>query len=282
MRTYQKIRTNATFADALLVGPSTASQPTVNSGFWETFLSICVGNNTIPDQYTWHDEPGDPQNDVLQLYKLLATYGAPNRTININEYGSTQQQVSTGTAWFISRLERFNAIGLRGNWLDGCHLYDFMANLLGKTNDNDCAGTGYFGNGEYQVYKYYNQNMTGLRAQTTGTGDGVMDVYTTIGRDKVRTLTGVNLKQGTWYITIQNLTAVGLPTSGSLSILTYGFIDNGTYGEVDGPTYRNTVSHPYSNNAITFPVFQTAQDANTAWAFEFDVVTNLCGLSKLK
>lgn len=38
----------------------------------------------IPEQYSWHDEPGDPQRDYANHLRLLDQYGAPNRTININ------------------------------------------------------------------------------------------------------------------------------------------------------------------------------------------------------
>ena len=98
-----------------------------------------------------------------------------------------------------------------------------------------------------------------------------MDVYTTVGSDKVRTLTGVNLKTGTWYITINNLSAVGLPTSGTLNIQTWGFDWKGHNTQVSAPSNRGIYGHSYSGNTVTFPVFQTTQDANTAWAFEFSV-----------
>lgn len=218
-----------------------------------------------------HDEPGDPARDIPNLNALLKTYGAPPKPININEYATFDQQNSAGAAWWISRLERYNVNGLRGNWLSGWQLHDFLASLLGKTDTNNPTGTGYYGNGEFQVYSYYHQNMTGLRATTTGSGDGVLDVYTTIGSDKVRTLTGVLNKTGTWYITIKNLSAVGLPTSGTLNIFTYGFNDSGHFGRQDAPTNRGTYGHTYSGNSVTFAVYQTSQDQSTAWGFEFAV-----------
>ncbi|SCO50369.1 uncharacterized protein FFMR_10274 [Fusarium fujikuroi] len=225
----------------------------------------------VPDQWTWHDEPGDVANDHGNWQTLRQQYNAPDNQVNINEYAVFSQQVATGAAWWISRLERYNYIGLRGNWLSTCGLHDFMASLLGKSDDNSCTAGGYVPNGEYQVYKYYNLNMTGTRATTTGSGDGKLDVYTTIGTDKVRVLTGVDIATGTWYITINNLSSVGLPTSGSLAIHTYGFVDDGHYGGVSAPTDRGVYSHTYSGNSVTFPVYQTDVDKNTAWAFEFAV-----------
>lgn len=83
---------------------------------------------------------------------MLSSAGLPtNPKINIDEYGNRGEQVSSGSAWWIARLERYNAAGLRGNWLGGTQLHDFMASLLGKTNVNSATGTGYYANGQYQV-----------------------------------------------------------------------------------------------------------------------------------
>lgn len=218
-----------------------------------------------------HDEPGDIANDIPNLQGLLTTYNAPTKPININEYATFDQQNSAGAAWWISRIERYDVFALRGNWLSTWQLHDFLASLLGKADTSDPTGTGYYPNGEFQVYQYYHLNMTGTRATTTSSGDGTLDVFTTIGSDKVRTLTGVLNKTGTWYITIKNLSSVGLPTSGNLNIFTYGFVDSGHFGEQDSPTNRGTYSHAYSGDSVTFPVFQTSEDAQTAWGFEFAV-----------
>lgn len=265
----------------LISGPTHASQPTPDNTWWTNWLSAIKGNNTIPDQYAWHIESDiNNVNDDLQtnnatFEQMLTSAGLPQRQVNINEYATFQEQVASGAAWWISRLERYNAIGLRGNWLNGAELHDFMASLLSKPNADtssySATAASYFPNGEWQVYKYYNQNMTGHRAGTTGTGDRVMDVYATVDSAKVRVLTGVRLQTGTWYITINKLSAVGLPTSGSLSIHTLGFMDNGHDGEVDSPTDRGLYSHTYSGDTVTFPVYQTSQDQYTAWAFEFVV-----------
>lgn len=111
--------------------------------------------------------------------------------------------------------------GLRGNWLSTCQLHDFMASLLWKGNPNTCGSKDYFPTGGYRVYQYYYQNMTGQRATTATSGDGVIDVYSTVATDTVRVLTGVLNNVGTWYVNINNLTSVGLPSSGTLNIQTY-------------------------------------------------------------
>ena len=240
--------------------------------------AIALTNNTVPEQYAWHlegninDANDDLQTNNATLTSMLSSYGLPQRQVNINEYATFDEQVSAGAAWWISRLERYDTIGLRGNWLSGCALHDLFGSLLGKPNAQSssypCTGTGYYPNGEWEVYKYYNLNMTGNRVKTTGTGDRIMDVYATAG-DKVRILTGVRLQTGTWYITVNNLSSFGLPTSGTLNIQTWGFDDKGHYGEVDGPSDRGVYGHTYSGNSVTFPVYQTSQDEYTAWGFEF-------------
>lgn len=74
-------------------------------------------DNTIPDQWVWHMEGGG--SDMLgangNLQALLKTYGLPNKPINIDEYATANEECPAGSAWWISQLERVNAIGLRGN-----------------------------------------------------------------------------------------------------------------------------------------------------------------------
>ncbi|KAF4951709.1 hypothetical protein FSARC_12832 [Fusarium sarcochroum] len=270
-RTYQRIRSSSAFNKVLVVGPSSAGQPSTSNSWWVAFVKYVVANKVVPDQWTWHDEPGDVAKDHDNWAVLRKQYNAPDNQVNINEYAVFSQQVASGAAWWISRLERYNYIGLRGNWIMGCGLHDFMASLLGKSDANSCTGGGYVPNGEFQVYQYYNKNMTGTRATTTSSGDGKLDVFTTIGSDKVRVLNGVDIATGTWYITINSLSSVGLPTSGNLAIHTYGFVDKGHYGQVSAPTDRGVYSHQYSGNSVTFPIYQTDVDKNTAWAFEFAV-----------
>ncbi|KAI9655101.1 MAG: hypothetical protein M1821_005584 [Bathelium mastoideum] len=269
-------------APTLISGPSHAGAPTPSNTWWTKWLTQIKGNSTIPDQYSWHlegsisDVNDDLQTNNATFASMLTSAGLSQpKQVNINEYATFPEQVAAGAAWWISRLERYNAIGLRGNWLSGYELHDLMASLISKPNADSSSysytGTGYYPVGEWQVYKYYNQNMTGHRAGTTGSGDRVLDVYATVGSDQVRVLTGVRLATGTWYITINKLSAVGLPTSGSLNIHTWGFVDKGHYGEVDAPTDRGTVAHTYSGDSVTFAVYQTSQDEYTAWAFEFAV-----------
>ncbi|KAJ5663063.1 hypothetical protein N7507_003794 [Penicillium longicatenatum] len=274
VRTHKLLREDADFDKVLISGPTLAGSPLSTNTWWTNWLSQVAGNKTIPDQYAYHlegtstDSTDDLQNSDSSLSAMLKTYKMPSRQVNINEYANFAEQVPAGAAWWISRLERYNTLGLRGNWQSLCVLHDLFANLLTKVSDPTvCTETDYVSAPEYQVYKYYNLNMTGVRANTTGTGDRLMDVYATIDSDKVRILCGVRITEGTWQITVENMSAVGLPTSGTIDIQTWGFAGTDVWEEVDTYSDRGIVSHTYSGNKLTFPIYQT--DSSTAWAFEF-------------
>ncbi len=238
-------------------------------------MSFVASNSSAPDEYVWHMEGGggDMEGAYGALFGLLQTYKLPVKPLNIDEYATFPEQVPAGSAWWISQLERVNAHGLRGNWLSGLQLHDFMGSLVSKPNaDNSnysSTGGGYYPNGDYQVYQYYNLNMTGYRVGTSPSADLKLDTYATVGKDMVRVLTGVRITTGTWQITITNLSSVGLPSSGSLNIHTRGFTFGVHYAEVDAPNDLGWYSHTYSGNSVTFPVYQT--DTSTAYAFEFYV-----------
>lgn len=110
--------------------------------------------------------------------------------------------------------------------------------------------------------------MTGYLAGTTGSKDGVLDAYASVG-DTVRILTGVCVQTGTWALTIKNLSAAGLSSSGNLVIQTWGFTYAIPETELDAPTNRGIATHTYSNDEITIAIYQTEEDWKTAWAFEF-------------
>lgn len=194
-------------AAAEISGPTLANLPSNSDTWWTNYLSFIASNGSIPDQYAWHMEGGggDMQSSVSTLHTLQITYGlSTTKTININEYATYAEQVPQGGAWWIAQLERVNAYGLRGNWLSGTSLHDFMAGLLGKrgagTSSYSATAAGYWPAPEFNVYKYYGTNMTGHRVQTLPTPDLHGDVYCTVGTDKVRMLVGARVTTGTWGI----------------------------------------------------------------------------------
>ncbi|KAJ5080809.1 hypothetical protein N7456_013519 [Penicillium angulare] len=266
-RTYYKFREE--FGTAVeLSGPASAGEPLASNSWWGAWASFVSSNNSIPDQYAWHMESGT--GDLLSAQAGLdywrGTYGLPAKLININEYAVYDEQVPAGSAWWISQLERINARGLRGNWLSGTDLHDYLASLLGKS-----GSTTYYPNGDYQVYRYYYQNMTGYRVGTLPSSDLKLDAYATVGSDYARVLVGVRVDTGTWELELNSLSSLGLPTSGTLNVHTWGFPVGSDvhYGEVDEPKDLGWYEHAYSGNTVTFPVYQT--DEVTAYAFEFIV-----------
>lgn len=224
---------------------------------------------------------GDMLSSQGGLYSLLAKYNLPSRPININEYGLWSEQVPSGSAWWIFQLERINAHGLRGNWLSGYQLHDFMASLISKPDAlaaYSANSTSYYPVGDYEVYKYYNLNMTGNRHGTLPSSDLALDAYATAGDGWGRVLgvlVGVRVETGTWNLTLNNLTALGLPDSGTLNVHTWGFPVVEQYpqwGEIDATIDLGWRGHAYSGDTVSFPVYQV--DVNTAFAFEFEIPKN--------
>ncbi|KAF2149125.1 glycoside hydrolase family 39 protein [Myriangium duriaei CBS 260.36] len=276
VRTHKLIRANTAFNAVQISGPTLASPPDPNSNWWTNWCSQAKGNNTIPDQYAYHLEAGinnvddDPQTANTNLNGLLSRFGLPQRTVNVNEYAVQAEQVPSGAAWWISRLERYSMIGLRGNWLSGTELHDLMANLVTKSNPSNYASKDYSPAPEYPVYQYYNLNMTGHRVASTGSPDRQLDAYAVVGSDKVRILVGVRVATGIWELEIDNLSSIGLPASGSITVQTYAFPGGANVFSVAPATQnQGTYTHTYSGNSLSFPIYQ--KDTATAYAFEFAV-----------
>lgn len=121
------------------------------------------------------------------------------------------------------------------------------------------------------MYRYYAQNMTGVRLGTEGSADNVLDIFSTLGNDGVvRILTGVRARTGTWEIEVRNSKTLGFPDSGQITIQTFGFDDVGLQDVSNGPSNRGIYTHTYEGGVLRFPIYQTKQDMKTAWAFELD------------
>lgn len=280
VRTHKTIRADPDFDKVLISGPTLWEAPYPDNTWFTNWLSQIKGNNTAPDQYAWHLEaaPGenswsaryDLANAYPSLYSVLDSYGLPHAPMIINEYASYAEMVPAGAAWWISRLERYNTPGLRGNWQSGTALHDLMANLLTKVKDPfNYIATDYAPAPEYPVYQYYYQNMTGVRVNTTGSTNLMFDVYATAeSKGKVRILAGSEVFTGTWSINVMNPTAVGLPSSGTVNIHTWAFGGDNPLSVAPAPQDLGIVAHSYANNVLSFPVYQTTN--YTAYAFEFD------------
>ncbi|RAL58342.1 hypothetical protein DID88_005214 [Monilinia fructigena] len=196
-RTYYRLR--AAFPNVPLIGPAYAGWPSLN-------------------QWVWHMEGGDGDMGTAYsgLQQILSTYGLPQKTVNIDEYGTNAEQVPSVVGHFTILWQVFWAKPDAG------------------TSAYSPTATGYWPNGEWQVYKYYNLNMTGHRVRTSASADTQLDTYATVGSTQVKILCG---------------SSVGLPTSGTLNIHTWGFPNTGgTFGSVLALNDLGTVAHAYSGN----------------------------------
>lgn len=272
-RGYYKLR--AAFPNNKIIGPCSSSNPSPNNTWLENYLQYIKSNGSIPDYYCWHLElnSGDDLEYTLPVWDaLLSKYSLPQKPIICNEYAIQSKQQPGGSTWWISRLERYGVRGLRGNWaVNGS--YDYFAGLLGKpgagTSSYNPNQAGYWNNGEYNVYKYYNLNMTGNQMQTVGSPDGLFDVYATAGttENSVKMICGSRLTAGTWNILVTGLDTVGLPSSGTITIQAYQFnYAGGAFGNVPYPVDQGTTPHSYSNNELLIYV---SPNQTTSYAFEF-------------
>ena len=177
-RTYQRHPRRRSPA-TLIVGPSCAGVPST-SGWWTQYLDYVKANNVVPDIFSWHSLPGDPVANVATANTTLDSRGiAHPRPYQINEYGAPNEQNPGDGAWYIARLERAGADGLRANWASGGNLHNDLGNLLIRNS----AGQ-YQPKGEWWVYRFY-ASQTGQIAvgdpqpaydafatKTTGVGEG--------------------------------------------------------------------------------------------------------------
>ncbi|KAL4862284.1 hypothetical protein BDV12DRAFT_207323 [Aspergillus spectabilis] len=259
-----------------LSGPSLSYAPAPTDPWWTTWASFVTANNSLPGEYAWHNlRKTYTTTEMLNNYdSLLALYGA-ERTgpVNINEYGHPDEQTPAGGAWWISQMKRENIYGLRANWAMAYALHDFFGQLLGKpgagTDDYQQNGTGYWGNAEYAVYKYYGSEMTGGRVRTSASADGAKDVYATVDyKDRVvRVLAGSRLTSGGWDVEIEGLSSLGLRSAGRVKVRTLEFAGSkNVYERVDGPIDRGGRVYKYLSDRVTVTVDQ--EDTSTAWGFE--------------
>ncbi|MFC5668363.1 RICIN domain-containing protein [Kitasatospora misakiensis] len=201
----------ANFPHQLIVGPSMAGQPTSNNRWWNTYLDHVKANNVAPDIYSWHDEPGEPVAGAANANSTLAAHGLTNtRPYQINEYATLSQQTPGGGGWFISRLERAGADGLRGNWASGTALHDYAANLLTKNS----AGQ-YLPKGEWFTYRFYG-SQTGniVNLVPGGNTDGFATKDNAAGNAKI--LLGSNGNTGNVTVNLTGLNTTSVVSGGKV------------------------------------------------------------------
>ncbi len=152
----------------MIVGPSTAGQPSPNSGWFVRYLDYIKANQVVPDYLSWHQlvPESDPQTSRDDLVQMLSERGISIRGFQVNEYGSnTREQQAGPSAWYLGRLERGQMDGLRANWGMGGGLYKGMGDLVTEANQPM---------GSWWVYRRYAEMSGVLVALSPGKGvDGV-------------------------------------------------------------------------------------------------------------
>ncbi|KUO19428.1 beta-xylosidase [Streptomyces dysideae] len=255
-RAYQKIR--AVFPNAVIVGPSTAFKPASNgSSWWNTYLDYVKANNVEPDIYSWHNLPGDPVADAGAVRsKLAARSMTTSHPFQVNEYASTTEQNPGRGGWYISRLERAGADGLRANWASADNLHDFQANLLTKT------GSQYLPLGEWFLYRYYGSQTGNIVKFTPGTGtDGLATKDNSVRNAKI--LLGSNGNTGTVTVNLDRLDTTNVVENGRVRAVVQRIPNNGG-AAVTGPVTVSDQTLTVSANSASVSVPWTdAKDGYT-------------------
>lgn len=246
-RAYQRIR--AVFPNAVVVGPSTAFKPASNgSSWWNTYLDYVKANNVEPDIYSWHNLPGDPVVDAAAVSsKLAARSMTTSRPYQVNEYASTTEQNPGRGGWYISRLERAGADGLRANWASANNLHDFEANLLTKNS----AGQ-YLPLGEWFLYRYYGSQTGNVVKVTPGTGTDGLATKDNSARN-ARILLGSNGNTGNVTVNLDRLDTTGVVENGQVRAIVQRIPNNGG-AAVTGPVTVSDQTLTVSGNSASVNV----------------------------
>jgi hypothetical protein len=242
----------------LIVGPSTANPPSSSNTWWTTFLNHVKTNNVAPDIYSWHAIPHDPVTAVSDANSTLAAAGLTNtRPYQINEYAGREQQHPGGGAWFIGRLERAGADGMRSNWGGGPSLHDYAASLLTKNSSGQ-----YLPLGEWFMYRYYGSQTGNVVNLTPGTNtDGLATKDNSARNAKI--LIGSNGNTGNVTVNLNRLDTTSVVENGRVRAVVQRVpYDNGA--AVTGPTTVSDTTLTVSNNAASLTVpYSNAQDGYT-------------------
>ncbi|AUG81788.1 beta-xylosidase [Kitasatospora sp. MMS16-BH015] len=245
-RFYAAVRAKA--PGQLIVGPSSATPPGSANTWWTTFLSYVKADNAAPDIYSWHAIPHDPVTAVANANATLAAAGLTNtRPYQINEYSGLEQQNPGGGGWFISRLERAGADGLRSNWGGGPALHDYEAGLLTKNS----AGQ-YLPKGEWFLYRYYGSQTGNIVNLTPGTNtDGFATKDNTARNAKI--LLGDNGNTGNVTVNLNRLDTTSVVENGRVRAILQR-IPNNSGGAVTGPVTVSDQTLAVNNNAASVTV----------------------------
>ncbi|WP_327589742.1 ricin-type beta-trefoil lectin domain protein [Nonomuraea sp. NBC_00507] len=232
-RTYQRIR--AAFPTHLIVGPSCACVPSATHSFWNQYLDYVKANNVVPDIISWHSLPGDPVANVAAADTTLNSRGIPHpRPYQINEYGASNEQNPGDGSWYIARLERAGADGLRANWAGGGNLHNDLGNLLVRNSAGE-----YQPKGEWWVYRFYG-SQTGQIVSVTPSSS--YDAFATKAAGTAKILVGGGTTTGNIAVNLRRLdTTSGIVQNNQVRVVAERIPYNGG-GTVQGPVlFQNSV-----------------------------------------
>ncbi|MBD0839297.1 RICIN domain-containing protein [Streptomyces sp. TRM68416] len=232
----------------LIVGPSTANPPHSSNTWWTTYLNHIKANNVAPDIYSWHAIPHDPVQAVGNANSTLAAAGLTNtRPYQINEYAGREQQNPGGGGWFISRLERAGADGMRANWGWGPNLHDYAANLLTKNSSGQ-----YLPLGEWFLYRYYGSQTGSIVNLTPGTNtDGLATKDNTARNAKI--LLGNDGNTGDVTVNLHRLDTTSVVENSRVRAIVQRIPNNGG-DAVTGPVTVSDQTLTVSGNSASVSV----------------------------
>jgi hypothetical protein len=250
-RTYQRVR--SAFPSQLIVGPSLAGVPTTSSSWWTQYLDFVRAGDLVPDIVSWHALPSDPVANVAAANASLDARGIPHpRPYQINEYAAANEQNPGDGAWYLARLERAGADGLRANWAGGGNLHNDLASLLVR----DSSGQ-HRPRGEWWVYRFY-ASQTGRLVSVTPSRS--YDAVATLDTGVAKVLVGGGGTTGTVAVGLRRLdTTSGLVENNRVRVLVQRIPYSGG-GAVAGPvTVQNSVV-TLSGDATTVNLPHTVAD----------------------
>jgi hypothetical protein len=250
-RAYQQIR--AAIPSAVIVGPSTAGQPSPSWGWFATYLDYVKVNDVVPNYISWHQliPDSDPQTSKNDLDGMLSSRGISVQGYQVNEYGSnTSEQQAGPSVWYLGRFERLGIDGLRANWGMGGGLYVGMGDLVTSANQTMAS---------WWAYKRY-ADMTGTRVGVTvgskvdgvaATDSGAKKAIIVLGsRPGVTGAVAVNLNGIPSYLLNHN----------SMNVLVERMPAGSGY--VSAPTVVSDQDMTVYNNSLTLTVnWSTSADA---------------------
>ncbi|MBB5784524.1 RICIN domain-containing protein [Nonomuraea jabiensis] len=250
-RAYQRVR--AAFPAHLIVGPSCACVPSTTNPFWGQYLDYVKANNVVPDIISWHSLPGDPVANVAAADTTLNSRGIPHpRPYQINEYGASNEQNPGDGSWYIARLERAGADGLRANWASGGNLHNDLGNLLVRNSAGE-----YQPKGEWWVYRFYG-SQTGQIVSVTPSA--AYDAFATKAAGTAKILVGGGSTTGNVAVNLRRLdTTSGIVRNNQVRVVTERIPYNGG-GAVQGPVTVQSSVVTLSGDGTTVNLPHTAVD----------------------